>query len=151
MATDYLVKGSVTLEPVIANQSPQVTVAVPDQAVTLRLDETVRIPFTFTASDRGWIQIDFINKDYAETAAGRDMAVIVREIEFFNVSDPRFVWQGVYRPCYPEPWLSQQPVAPEPELRLHDYLGWNGTWRLDFDLPVFTWMHQVLGLGWIYC
>jgi hypothetical protein len=78
------------------------------------------------------------------------MAVIIDSVEFFGISDPRFVWAGVYWPEYPEPWLSQQNPSPQAALTNHNYLGWNGVWRLNFDVPVFTWIHKTLGMGWIY-
>ena len=31
-----------------------------------------------------------------------------------------------------------------------NYVDWNGIWVLDFTVPVYTWLHKVLGLGWIY-
>lgn len=70
-----------------------------------------------------------------------------------KIQSPRFVWQGIYRPCYPEPWASQQRalgVDLKDELYNTDHLGWNGTWSLKFSVPVFTWIHQVENLGWIY-
>lgn len=30
------------------------------------------------------------------------------------------------------------------------YLGWNGLWVLEFELPIFTWIHKLENLGWIY-
>jgi hypothetical protein len=35
-------------------------------------------------------------------------------------------------------------------LKNHTYLSWNGKWTLTFDVPVFTWIHRVQNLGWIY-
>lgn len=150
MATEYLVQGSVTLEPRIARDLPHVIVRWPDHVTELDLDQTTRVPFSFHAAHQAWLEIEFVNKDYQQTSLDQDMAVIVAGVEFFGITDPRFVWQGVYTPCYPQPWLGQQTPPPPAQLRPHDYLSWNGCWRLDFDLPVFTWMHQVLALGWIY-
>ena len=65
------------------------------------------------------------------------------------IQDPKFAWAGIYRPEYPEPWASEQTNLAT-ELSSHTYLGWNGTWRLTFGVPVFTWIHQVQNLGWIY-
>jgi hypothetical protein len=29
-------------------------------------------------------------------------------------------------------------------------MGWNGRWELNFRVPIFTWIHQLENLGWIY-
>ena len=37
-----------------------------------------------------------------------------------------------------------------PVLQPHTYLGWNGRWVLEFETPVFTWIHRLEDLGWLY-
>lgn len=145
MAIEYLVKTAVTLTPKYSNAAPDVLIAVPGQIMRKTLSKTQRFDLEFSASS-GWIEVIFFNKPELD----HDMAVIVDSVEFFGISDPKFVWQGVYSPRYPEPWYSQQPTKPDPSLPGSNYMGWNGTWRLDFSVPVFTWMHQIQGLGWIY-
>jgi hypothetical protein len=81
-----------------------------------------------------------------------DTALIVKAIQFNNIDGEQFVWQGRYQPDYPEPWAAQQQaqgIQLEPELA-SNYLGWNGVWRLEFSAPIFTWIHEVKNLGWIY-
>ena len=73
------------------------------------------------------------------------VAVIVKELKFFEISDPRVVWAGVYYPEYPDHYPDKTYPLPG-----HGYLGWNGIYRLEFSVPVFTWIHQTLDLGWIY-
>lgn len=140
-----LTKCSVILTPVMGTECPQVTVSVPNASQRHSLTTTKRIDFEFV-SNTGWIEIVFDNKPLAD----QSMAVIVEKVEFFGITDPKFAWAGVYRPIYPEPWYSQQPIKPAAELHSHNYLGWNGCWRLDFDVPVFVWMHRTLDLGWLY-
>lgn len=97
--------------------------------------------------------VAFSGKTNADTTATQDHAVVIEHVDFFGIRDDKFKWQGVYRPDYPEPWHSQQMssgVELLPELTAHTYLGWNGTWRLEFFSPIFTWMHQAQDLGWIY-
>lgn len=77
-------------------------------------------------------------------------AVIVDSISFFGITDPKFAWQGVYTPVYPELWASQQPLPLAKSILGQTYLGWNGLYQLTFDIPVFTWIHRVQNLGWIY-
>lgn len=146
MTTEFLVKTAVTLTPKYSGTTaPQVLIAVPGKVVRYTLLKQQRVELEFTAPF-GWLEVIFFNKPELD----HDMAVVVDSVEFFGISDPRFVWQGEYRPKYPEPWYSQQLTKPESVLSANNYMGWNGTWRLNFSVPVFTWMHQVQGLGWIY-
>lgn len=145
MATEYLVQMAVTLTPKFDTVPPKVRVSVPGFCANYVVEKTRRIPLEFVATT-GFLDIEFFNKP----ALNHDMAVIINSVEFFGISDPKFVWRGIYRPEYPEPWYSQQCPAPASTLSNYNYLGWNGHWHLDFDVPVFSWMHQVQDLGWIY-
>ena len=145
MDTEYLVQMAVTLTPKIGIAAPEVQVSVPGHSVTHVLQQTKKIQLEFVASS-GWLEINFCNKPVLDHV----MAVVIDQVEFFGISDPKFIWQGVYRPDYPDPWYSQQSTAPAPTLSSCNYIGWNGCWRLDFDVPVFTWIHRVQDLGWVY-
>lgn len=138
-------KVAVTLSPRCSKIAPDVLVSVPGHIVRKTLWETQRIELEFNESF-GWLEVVFMNKPDTDP----DMAVIIDQVEFFGISDPRFVWAGVYTPKYPEPWYSQQAQKPAEHLYHQTYLGWNGTWRLNFSVPVFTWMHQTMNLGWLY-
>jgi hypothetical protein len=140
-----LTKVAVTLTPKPSKIAPEVFVAVPGHVIRETLWETKRIELEFDAPV-GWLEVVFMNKPDLD----HDMAVVIDQVEFFGITDPKFVWAGVYSPKYPEPWHSQQPVTPPAKLPQQTYMGWNGCWRLDFTVPVFTWMHQTLNLGWIY-
>jgi len=145
MVTEYLVQAAVTLIPKIGVTAPEVRISVPGYSVTHVLQQTEKIQLEFVA-DSGWLEIEFYNKPDLD----HSMAVIVDSIEFFGISDPKFVWHGVYSPQYPEPWHSQQQPLPAAALPACNYMGWNGSWRLNFDVPVFRWMHRIQDLGWIY-
>ena len=136
---------SITLTPRYTVTVPKISLSVPGHSISQDLTVTQRIDFKFTAP-MGWLEVRFENKP----ALDPDMAVIIDQIDFFGISDPRFVWAGIYSPQYPEPWFSQQNPAPMAQLPGQNYLGWNGVWRLDFSVPVFTWMHRTMNLGWIY-
>jgi hypothetical protein len=77
-------------------------------------------------------------------------AVVVDSVSFFGIQDSKFVWQGIYKPVYPGLWYSQQSPKPAQSIAGQTYLGWNVCYQLTFDIPVFTWIHQVQDLGWIY-
>jgi len=99
------------------------------------------------------IIIEFLNKKNTDTVDGKDKAIKIDKIVFNNIESEKFVWEGVYHPIYPEPWLSQQKTAgkvPTPILTAQTYLGWNGVWKLTYSAPIFTWIHKVENHGWIY-
>ena len=145
MAIEYPVKLAITLTPTCNKTAPDVLISVPGQSIQTTLWKTQRIELEFTALF-GWIEVAFFNKPELDAT----MAVSINLVEFFGISDPKFAWQGVYTPQYPEPWYSEQLIKPQQELPGATHMGWNGTWRLNFSVPVFTWMHQVQNLGWIY-
>lgn len=140
-----ITKVAVTLTPIKGTDWPEVFVSVPGQVVKHNLECTRRVELEFNAPV-GWIEVVFMNKPHNDPT----MAVCVDSVEFFGISDPRFAWLGVYSPQYPEPWYSEQSITPPKKIPQQTYMGWNGTWRLDFDIPVFTWMHQKMNLGWLY-
>jgi hypothetical protein len=138
MATEYLVKMRVTLEPV---GEPWVIVEANGQGQLQRLVTTRDFSFEFRAEDRGYLKVTHFDKaDHDPTTA-----VIIKSIEFFGIADPKFIWAGKYYPDYPEHY----PEKISPRLA-QDYLGWNGVYLLEFSIPVFTWIHQTQNLGWIY-
>lgn len=80
-----------------------------------------------------------------------DMAVEIVSVTFEGMTLDRFKWSNKYYPNYPEPWASEQ-TAPLPKYQSSStYLGWNGRWELEFEIPIFTWIHRLENLGWIYC
>lgn len=151
----YDVELAVKLEPEWHISPPRVIVSCHDQIHDIRLDRPRTVRFAFRAEGQQTLQIQLTDKtdEHSRPDLGLDQAVMISAISFFGIYDPRFVWTGVYRPEYPEPWYTQQiqqGQAPQAELINVDRLGWNGQWQLEFDLPVFTWIHHVQNLGWIY-
>jgi hypothetical protein len=98
------------------------------------------------------ISVEFVNKTNQDTIVGTDLdkAVIIESVEFNKITSDRFVWEGLYYPRYDPVWVEQQEKPPAKVLKYCNYLGWNGVWRLDFTMPIFTWIHQVKNYGWIY-
>jgi hypothetical protein len=139
----YPVKMSVTLRPV---DCPEILVGVNGNVTSMRLTETTVLDYDFESIDSCKLTVELINQQSSE-------AVVVENVSFFDIEDPKFAWSGVYEPVYPEPWATQQQdqgVVLKPQLCPHTYIGWPGKWILTFDVPVFTWIHQVQNLGWIY-
>jgi hypothetical protein len=85
--------------------------------------------------------------------ASNTTSVVIDSITFNKIAGPEFVWAGNYAPIYPEPWATeqlQQGHILAPSLKYCNYLGWNGVWTLNFTTPIFTWIHKIKNLGWIY-
>jgi hypothetical protein len=143
MTTEHLIKLCVTLRPVA---QPWVKITVDGNTKTQQLIDITDFEFEFTANDSSSLVVEHYNKDPADSLT----AVEIVNVSFFGIQDPRFAWAGSYIPNYPEPWASEQLTLLPTVITPQTYLGWNGVWRLDFSVPVFTWIHQVQNLGWLY-
>lgn len=152
MAISYPVKLDVHLRSVWHNDPPEINIGINDNIQKLILADNRVFHYEFMADDRSTFTVELLNKTDADTIPdkGLDKAVIIESVGFFDITDNRFVWAGEYCPSYPEPWYSEQTVKPESLLKNHTYLCWNGKWTLIFDVPVFTWIHKIQDLGWIY-
>jgi hypothetical protein len=138
MTTEYPVKMTVTLEPV---QSPHITITVDKIVYKQQLSTTTSFNFDFVAAN----QASLVLEHHSKSDQDPDTAVIIQRIEFYGISDPRFIWAGTYYPVYPSHYPDQKSSRPG-----QDYLGWNGTYVLEFRVPVFSWIHQIQDMGWLY-
>jgi hypothetical protein len=147
----YPVKLDIQLRSVWHNDPPVIGIGINNNLEQITLLTDQKFCYEFDAINQSTLTVELLNKQDSDTITeqGLDKAVVVESISFFGITDPRFVWAGEYRPCYPEPWASQQLNLPT-VLKNHNYLGWNGKWTLTFEVPVFTWIHQIQDLGWIY-
>jgi hypothetical protein len=155
MTTNYSVKLSVHLRPIWHASPPEINIGIDNNVEKITLLDNQIFHYEFTANHAASLNIELLNKTDADTIPdkGLDKAVVIESVSFFGISDPRFVWLGVYKPNYPEPWATEQQnagIVLAPALTGHNYLSWNGKWTLDFTVPVFTWIHRVQNLGWIY-
>jgi hypothetical protein len=149
---DYKVEISISLEPIWHEDPPEIILRAGPHHRVLYLKEPSTIEFEYCCQDRSSISVELVNKKDSDTRPelGLDKAVVVKSVAFFGITDPKFVWNGIYRPVYPQAWASQQKQPLPAELSSHDYICWNGVWQLDFTVPVFTWMHRVMDHGWVY-
>lgn len=138
MDIEYPVRMQVTLEPV---GQPWISIGCAGHSITKQLLISEQFDFDFQAAGRVTLKIAHFDKADTDPTT----AVIVKQIGFFNIVDPRFVWAGVYVPEYPSHY--QDRTTPLPG---QGYLGWNGVYTLDFSVPVFSWMHQTMAMGWLY-
>jgi len=149
------VKLAITLVPVWHSEPPRICVAVNDDRRERDLTRPATLEFEFESDKPCDLTVEFLNKRDHDTVPEHnlDKAVIINNVSFFGISDPKFVWAGVYEPRYPKLWIQEQRsrgVALQQQLTNQSYLGWNGKWTLTFDVPVFTWIHKIQNLGWIY-
>lgn len=143
MTIEYPVQIKLQLRPV---GSPWVRVGLDEYKQEKQLETLTTFEWNVDAVDKVCLSVElFDKKDHDPTTA-----VEIVGIEFFGISDSKFSRAGVYCPKYPEPWFSEQSPAPAEILPGQTYLGWNGVYSLTFDVPVFTWIHKTLNLGWIY-
>lgn len=149
MDTKYKVDIQVCLTPKYHTTIPQITYGYDDVVINTIDLEIPCILSLNTDFDQGthsfWIE--FLNKNYNDSQPdqGIDMAVIIDSVTIHNITVDRFKWAGKYYPTYPEDYPDKKPM-----LQPHTYLGWNGRWVLEFDVPVFTWIHRLENLGWLY-
>ena len=149
MATDYPVIIDIHLQSIWHDNPPEINIGIDNNIDKIILTDDRVFHYEFATNKSSVLTVELLNKTNADTVNGLDKAIIIESVGFFGISDPKFAWAGEYRPEYPEPWASQQHEL-KPLLKSHTYLGWNGKWTLTFDVPVFTWIHRVQNLGWIY-
>ena len=133
----YSVNINILLTPV---GRPHCRVTLGDHVQDVHMKELTWI--NFQVSGLGPMQLNI--EHYGKRDSDPTTAVVIEKITFNEITSPKFVWEGLYRPNYPSH------MTGDSELKYHNYLGWNGMWTLDFTLPIYTWIHQVENLGWIY-
>ena len=142
----YSVQFAVTLVPHGAVK-PVISYGLDQVIDTVKLNDLITLTFDLSLSKGpSTFFIEFYNK----TDNTPDMAVEIQSVTVEGMTLDRFKWASRYYPLYPEPWASQQ-TDPLPEFQSSaTYMGWNGKWELNFEVPIFTWIHQLENLGWIY-
>lgn len=153
----YGVTVEIYLKAVSWNRHPTVKVSLNDEVKDLVLDRDTVVSFVKEANkdDTLVLSVEHWGKtsDDHNLMEDLDTAVIVDRIVLNGIESPRFIWQGLYTPHYDVDYIEdckRRGVELEPVLKNCNYLGWNGTWKLEFSAPVFTWIHKIENLGWIY-
>ena len=96
--------------------------------------------------------IDRLGKDKTQTIIEdekivKDQLLHIKSIEIDEIDVASLVYDGVYKPDYPEPWASQQAEAGNkpPEIIKNSIdLGHNGTWTFSFGTPFYMWLLENL-------
>ena len=77
----------------------------------------------------------------------KDQLLHIKSIEIDEIDIGALVYEGVYKPEYPEPWATQQAEAGNklPEtLKNVTQMGHNGTWTFSFSSPFYMWLLENL-------
>lgn len=128
---------------------PQIKYGLNGNTVSTALELSVPMTLSFNLDLDVGPQVLTIEM-YNKTNDTPDTALEIESVTFEGMTLDRFKWSSRYYPTYPEPWASEQ-IQPLPEYQSSaTYMGWNGRWELHFDTPIFTWIHKLENLGWIY-
>lgn len=134
----YSVDIDILLKPV---GQPKCKIILDDQKQDLVVDQEMQIKLLYHGHSISKLIIEHYNKAELDPST----ALIIDDIKFNGISSPRIIYEGIYYPNYPKHLIGNDAVL------LHkNYLSWNGIWVLEFTLPIYTWIHKTLGLGWIY-
>jgi hypothetical protein len=137
VTNSYPVEVGILFKPI---GSPKCRISLQDQLIELTVDHEQWI----SLSSQGHGTMELLIEHYDKRDSDSTTALIIEQIRFNEITDPKFIWAGLYHPKYPTH------LTGDPELKYHNYLSWNGTWCLEFTLPIYTWIHETLDLGWIY-
>jgi hypothetical protein len=96
--------------------------------------------------------IDRLGKDKNQTIVEnekivKDQLLHIKSIEIDEIDIGSLIYEGVYKPEYPEPWATQQTKIGNklPEtLKNVTKMGHNGTWTFTFTSPFYMWLLENL-------
>ena len=135
----YPVDIEILLKPV---GQPKCTISIDDQRQDITIEQETWVKLFYQGHGTARLSIEHYGKSDSDPST----ALIIEQIKFNEIISPRFVYRGIYTPNYPKHLLDSNAG---PTLQ-QNYLSWNGVWTLDFTLPIYTWIHKVEDLGWIY-
>lgn len=146
----YKLEGSIVIKPIWWEDLPKILVKLDSKELYNGIIEKTKIIKLDGELNEGLhsLSVEFLNKKDSDTnlKENKDKVVIIESVEFFGINNLQFIWnQSYYEPIYPDHFDNKIK-----RLNGHNYLSWNGKWTLEFDLPIFTWIHRVTDLGWIY-
>ena len=134
---------------IVVNNKPYCT-----QTITSTKDAPQIIEFdqTFDEGQNVDLVIKRSNKNAKQTIVEngeivKDQLLHINQIEIDEIDIGSLVYDGVYRPEYPEPWASQQAEVgnkPPEIIKNSTDLGHNGTWTFSFGTPFYMWLLENL-------
>lgn len=145
------VRISLALEAKVNDQWPQIAVGIDQHRFDI--PPLAEIPDVLVLEHRLepgchrlWIDIG----DPALFEIDPHMAVVIDSVRFQHVRDDFKIFSS-YQPQYPRHWIRENQLQDRtlsPVIH-SNYLGWPGRWWIDFETPVYAWIHQKLNLGWL--
>jgi len=150
----FLVDIKIYLKPVFHAESPYIILKVDDTELyngQLNHDQTFEYKQSVTQATHN-ITLEFLNKKDSDCIGDLDKAVIIDKVTFFNIESNNVLLNSTYKPLYSTSYLKTLINENKPikhELKGCNYMGWNGTWTLSFNIPVFSWLHKIDNLGWL--
>lgn len=145
--TTFNVKIKIQLVSHVVKTIPEISIGYNNKVLeTVLVDSgSHSLEYSFgLAEGKSKFYIDFNNKQYSEWSESSDMAIEISKVTFQNLTDD-FKHLSLYIPDYPsaEEKLKWDPIIHS------NYLGWNGRWFIEFNTPIYRWLHQQLNLGWL--
>ena len=77
----------------------------------------------------------------------KDQLLHIKSIDIDEIDIGALVYEGVYTPQYPEPWVTQQREAGtelKESFKNVTSMGHNGTWKFKFQSPFYMWLLENL-------
>ena len=108
--------------------------------VDLELEKSHKLIITRSGKDKNQTIID-------DGKIVKDQLLNIKSIEIDEIDIGALVYEGVYRPEYPEQWATQQAEAGNklPEtLKNVTQMGHNGIWTFTFESPFYMWLLENL-------
>jgi len=148
----YEIKIKILIEPSYLVSAPHVICGIDKniffQNYIEKVEELIIQDTVTIGTHRFFLQLT--NKDDATSKKDKDMFVKIKSIAFQDIEENLHYFSR-YRPEYPQKWLQQQKQLGKQwnDTILSDHIGWNGTYYIDFETPVYRWIHRKLNLGWL--
>ena len=77
----------------------------------------------------------------------KDQLLHTKSIEIDDIDIGGLIYEGVYRPKYPEPWATQQKdagVELQESFKNVTKMGHDGEWKFTFSSPFYMWLLENL-------
>lgn len=148
----YDIKIKIILEPSYLDIAPHIVCGIDKKIFlqnTIEHSKDIIIEDSLIGGEHRFF-LKLTNKDHSVEKKEKDMHIKIKHVGFQDIED-NFHYFSRYRPEYPSEWLKQQKHMGREwnDTILSDHIGWNGTYYIDFETPVYRWIHRKLNLGWL--
>ena len=150
--TNSLVNIDISLDACIIKTVPRVLIKL-DNTILYDIEiagtTSITIEKSLSLGDH-CLEVCFYNKNPKEAGYSKDMAILIRHIRFQHIKKD-FHFLSKYFPEYPHEFITSQQKQGKkwPESLLSNHLGWNGKYIINFQTPIYRWLHKNLNLGWL--